>query len=193
MFDKFLESAINTAATAVSVVNALHFGVLKRMGLIEEAVTGFTETQLSSRKYNMRLDTGKKVNVVLHLETQADLTRFFDPTDDDQFLRWEFVDGSYISVPGLVDSAEVRNGQVRVRPFDSLEYSFEFFGDDGTEYVYHGEKKISFFNPINSWTSLKGRVYEKETGKEIVDSITFFGGGKLGASLLPFLKSFYVD
>ena len=189
MFDKMYSSAISAATTTFSVVNALHFGVLKKMGFLKEGATSFTEIHGSEETFNFRIDANENVPFHFSMESQAQIDSFLDPTNDELFLKWHFTDGSYVSLPGIAENAEITNGRVAVKQFDTLEYSFEFTGNDGTEYIYLGKKKFSIFNPIKSWSNMKGSVYEKETGKQILDSITFFGNDSISSSLMPFISS----
>ncbi len=193
MLDKFLGSTVNVAATTFSVVNALHFGVLKKMGFLKEATTSFTEIQGSDEPYNLRLDNNHNVQFQFHVNSEAYLGEFFDPTSEEHFLKWHFVEGSYVTLPGIAENAEISNGRLALKTLDTLEYSFEFLGKDGEEYVYKGKKKFSFLNPVKSWSSLKGSVYDKETGEVILESITFFGNGDIASSLLPFISSIKID
>lgn len=189
MFDKFLKSALYSAAGTVSVVNALHLSVLKKMGVLEEMTYDFTEIQGSDESSNLRLDTHKGVQFQFSLNVRADLNGFFDPNDPERFFRWEFVDGSYVTLPGIAENAEVRNGRIKLASYDHLEYAFEFTGKNGQDYIYRGTKKLSIFNPVQSCTSLVGGVFDKESGDQILESITYFGGDNLAAALIPFLKS----
>ena len=189
MFEKFLEATLTMASTTVHAVNAVHFGVMKKIGLIDQFTTSYCEDQESDESHNLRLDTNRRGPFFFHLETQAYLDGFFDPKNEDEFLRWHFIEGSYVTLPGIAENAVIHNGRQAFVAFDTLEYSFEFSGKDGQEYVYKGHKKISIFNPIRSWSNLEGGVYEKESGRQILDSITFFGGGDFSETILPFLHS----
>ena len=189
MFDKMLNSALNAATMTFSVVNALHFDVLKKMGFLKEYTVSFNETQGSEESFNLRPDTDKMVPFLFSMTSRAHIDGFFDPTNEDHFLKWHFTDGSYVTLPGIAENAEITNGRVAIRQFDTLEYSFEFTGKDGVEYIYLGKKKFSIFYPIKSWSNMKGSVYEKETGKQILDSITFFGNDSISSSLIPYLSS----
>lgn len=192
MFEEFFESAVDTVTSTFSAVNALHFGVLKRMGVLSEFSGSFTEIQSSNEEHNLRLDNERNVPFLVNIRARVSLDGFLDPDNRNEFLRWHFVEGSYVTLPGVAENAPMKNGRLTLSSYDTLEYSFEFTGKDGVEYVYRGEKKLSIFNPIRSWSNLKGGVYEKESGLQVLDSITFFGGGDLPASILPFLNSIKV-
>jgi len=193
MFEKFIDSATNMAVDTFSAINALHFGVLRKMGVLDEATTTFTEIIGSDEPYNLRLDNQQPVQFQFSLNSQIHLDGFFDPKDDENFMKWHFVEGSYVSLPGIAENSEIFNGKLILKGIDEVEYSFEFVGKNGEEYIYRGTQKFSIFNPIQSWKNIKGKVVDKETGEVVLDSISFIGNGAIVSSILPFLSSVKID
>ena len=181
------------SANTFSVVNAMHFGVLRKMGLIKEAKTTFTEIIGSDESFNLRLDNKKPVHFQFFLNSQIHLDGFLDPKNEENFFKWHFVKGSYVTLPGVAENAEIYNGRLTLKSIDTIEYSFEFIGKDEIEYVYRGKKKFSIFDPVKSWQSIKGSVFDKETGEPVLDSITFNGNGNIASSILPFISSIKID
>lgn len=193
MYWKFLDAAVLFEAQNFTAINALHFGVLKKMGMLKEDSSNYAQIMESGDQFTLNLDVGNTYETSYHVDTDIDVGGFMEAVDPDTRLRWRQLEGSFFKLPGVANSTEIFNARLEFKSLDAVELSFEFVGDDGNEYVYRGERKISIFDPVRSWESVEGAVYEKESGERIMDSIKFMGSDHLMASLLPYLKQVNVE
>lgn len=67
-----------------------------------------------------------------------------------------------------------------------LVYDFDFTGDDGRRYNFHGEKNREVPNVTKGMTTLYGTVINKSTGEKVSQGITYFDM----KDLKPFLQSY---
>jgi len=67
-----------------------------------------------------------------------------------------------------------------------LIYDFDFTGDDGRRYHFHGEKNREGLNFQKGMTTLYGAATSKATGERISQGISYFDMKDMG----PFLKSY---
>jgi len=176
--------------TIVGFYNRQIIQLLKRLGVIKLGTHGFCENMESTEEYNIWLggDGQKKVSFRFHIEAQADLTKFLDPSSDG-FLRWDFMDGSYVDLPKVADNLKIERGYIKLVLYRALIYEFYFAGKDRKRYRYYGAKNLWQLNQLKAWTELKGEVKEVESGKKVLDSMTFFGKVSFIQTLIPFLLS----
>jgi hypothetical protein len=64
-----------------------------------------------------------------------------------------------VSLDGLARDAAAR-GTMELSPFEQkrIRYVFDFQGDDGQRYRFDGHKSIDMLKPIQTWTTLPGKV-----------------------------------
>ena len=151
--------------------------LLKKIRLIKNGDFLIVETMESDAPYNYRLDCSPKqpICVSLFVKGAVPLKRFLDPSDKKAFLAWFFEEGTHVTIPGIATQTPCRNGSLQVKLYKSLPYYYEFTGDDGKEYFYKGAKNLRDLNQFRAWSTLYGGVFDKETGKQVLESTTFFG------------------
>ncbi len=177
------------ASTYVSVVNAVNFGLLKKLGILKEGTFRFVETLSSPEEYNRRIDTDKPASFGFHAEAVANLAGFLDPTNEDDFLTWSMGENSYVTLPGIAESAPIVRGTIRLHQLQDVEYFFTFLGNDEKNYYFRGIKNLRDLHQVRAWTTLAGSVYKRETGEKILETTVFTGGMSSFDSLLPTWKS----
>lgn len=189
----FFESVRAFISVIVGFANSQLIQLLKRIGVLKEGVYSFREDMESDEKHNVKFDESGQKNVPFkfHVETRADLAKFLNPASEG-FLTWYFAEGSYVDLPGIADHQQIERGYIKLVPYKSLIYEFYFVGKDGKRYKYYGSKNLRQLNQLKAWTHLKGEVIEVDSGKKVLDSLTFFGRGSLISALIPFLLSMRV-
>ena len=80
----------------------------------------------------------------------------------------------YVEAEGMADRAAFE-GVMVVEPMlrRRIHYSFNFEGDDGSRYRYAGHKTIRHLDPVSSWTTLRGSIFDS-AGQEVATSTTRF-------------------
>jgi len=66
-----------------------------------------------------------------------------------------------------------------------IRYEFCFTGDDGAAYRFAGEKTIRHLDPVRTWTTLPGAIYDA-AGVQLARCATFFDRKEMGRFLLSF-------
>jgi hypothetical protein len=91
-----------------------------------------------------------------------------------------------VEAEGLAMRARIE-GFLIVKPLLSrfIRYQLDFIGDDGARYRYAGQKTIRYTDPVRTWTTLPGAIYD-ERGDMIGESMLRFDPRTLGS----FLRSF---
>ncbi len=188
-----LESALSpvgrVAGAYVSIANAINIGALKKVGLLKEGALIFEETLGSTGENNLRTDNGKAVPCLFRIHAVGDLMGLFDPTNEDQFLTWEIGENSYVTLPGIAESAAIVRGTIKVTPFDKIHYDFDFNDHDGVAYSYKGQKDISDIHFMEGFTTANGVVQNDETGEIVLESKVFSGQKGGVGSVLSILRS----
>lgn len=94
--------------------------------------------------------------------------------------RWgRYLDGGAlelegrVSIDGLASECALRGHlEIGLPLRKQLVYNFEFVGDDGARYRFHGQKDVSYLRLAHSMTTLRGALYR--------------GDARLGSALLRF-------
>lgn len=188
--NSFFDSVRTLVGVIVGFCNSQLIQLLKRLGILQAGVYSFCEDMESSEEYNVKFDKSGQKNVPFkfHVETKADLVKFLNPVSEG-FLTWEFSEGSYVDLLGVAEHQPIEKGYIKLVPYKSLIYEFYFTGNDGKRYRYYGSKNLRQLNQLKAWTHLKGEVTEVESGKKVLDSLTFFGKDSFISALIPFLLS----
>jgi hypothetical protein len=188
MLDKLFQMLPELSDSNLTPVSGLYFDVLVKTGQVTQIPDELTESGPVQSFTGPRIETRRPVPFLV--ESGPPIDRMFQPTPMPMmFSSPGFLAGSMITLPGIAEQAEVKNGEIVLLPFGAVEYSFEFTGANGVEYFCHGQRDISIFHPVTGWSNLAVSVYEKETGAEVYDSISIFGGSELADSVLPFLRT----
>ena len=138
----------------------------------------FAETMAGTIEWNA--EPGVKHPFRFEVTAEADSTR--------QHLR----DGKaqlrgVVFAPPFADNADAE-GTITIRPLGQkiIRYALAFAGDDGTPYVYVGQKEIRFLAPFRSFTYLPAEVLD-EHHRRVATCETRFD---LRGDLWGFLRSF---
>lgn len=96
-----------------------------------------------------------------------------------------------LTMAGLAEDAPTE-GTLTLAPFSRhrVHYLLRFQGREGGRYRFEGEKQIRWTSPLHSWTTLRGEVYEEETGRSAGKVRARFD---LRAQLGPLLRSFKTE
>ncbi|MBW2261335.1 MAG: NAD(P)-dependent oxidoreductase [Deltaproteobacteria bacterium] len=106
----------------------------------------------------------------------------------ERFLRdWEARIEGILYWDGMADGAQVR-GVLHMPLFTrrQLHYDFSFTGDDGREYRFKGRKDVDLRHPVETMTTLPGRVLDADE-REVARGEARFD---LRKDLLPMVSSF---
>lgn len=177
------------ATTYASVLNAVNFGLLKKLGILKEGNFVFVESLSSDESFNHLTESGQGIYFGFHVEAVANLIGFLDPTNEDYFLTWEMGENSYVTLPGLAENAPIARGTIKLRPMQSVEYHFTFLGNDEKNYFYRGIKNVLDLHQVRAWTTLNGSVHKRETGEKLLESTIFTNGEPALESLFPCWRS----
>ncbi len=92
----------------------------------------------------------------------------------------------HVQADGFARHAKL-TGELTIRPLVRriVRYEFEFTADDGKTYRYAGQKSIRHLNPMRTWTTLPGAIYDAD-GKMLYESTSRFDL----TELLPFIRSY---
>jgi len=100
---------------------------------------------------------------------------------DGQVKATGFVEADGMAARAPLEGVMIVEPIVRRR----IDYRFGFTGDDGTRYRYAGFKTIRHLDPVESWTTLHGKIFDG-AGREVATSTTHFDASEL----LSFLRSY---
>lgn len=140
---------------------------------------GFSFSEVMTGSYQPVSDPGKEYRLVFHIDAASG--------DLWQTLRSGRVEASgHVEAEGLAENTPIE-GFMIVKPVLSrfIRYEFDFTGDDGARYHYVGQKDIRHRDPLRTWTTLPGGIFD-DSGNKIADSVLRFDLKTLG----PFLRSF---
>lgn len=105
---------------------------------------------------------------------------------------WKTLRDGHVEVSGSVEAENLATGApiegfMIVKPLLSrfIRYEIGFTGDDGARYHFAGQKDIRYTDPVRTWTTLPGAIYD-EHDQVIADSVLHFDLKTLGS----FLRSF---
>ena len=93
-----------------------------------------------------------------------------------------------VTAEGLAEDAPAK-GAIAISPLwkRRIRYSFSFEGSDGRRYEFDGQKTLRTLHPLRSWTTLRGKIRDEQTGDVVGDAEARFD---LRADLLGLLASF---
>ncbi|MCZ7585866.1 MAG: hypothetical protein M5R36_22455 [Deltaproteobacteria bacterium] len=175
MLESALAPVARMAAVYWSVVNAVHIGALKKIGILEDGVLRFSEVLASPAAR-------------FELLAEQNLMGLFDPTNEEQFLTWKISPGSRITVDGLCRDAAVDEGHLKLVPFKYVEYRFDFSSGGNGPWNFLGLKNLKSWHQVAAWSTLRGDVHDAAGGK-VARCEVFSGEQPALASLRPFLAS----